>query len=204
MRFLFLLAGCLILSIRLAAAEATALERLAACLTGTFSSAEQARGDQNFRDVTLQAAPIWTERPDGPWLYAEQALTDAPDHPYRQRIYQLAARTDGALECRVFELPDPIVATGAWKDPTRLAKLTPADLTIHAGCILILRAQPDGSFKGGTAGKDCANALRGARYATTETTVTPNGVITWERGYNASDTQVWGSIHGGYHFKRIE
>lgn len=204
MRLFILMTGCLLLNSGLSAVESSALDRLAACLSGTFSSADQARGDQNFRDVTLHVVPLWVGRSDGPWLYAEQALTDAPDHPYRQRIYQLAARTDGALECRVFELPDPIAATGAWKDPARLTMLDPAGLTTHVGCTLILRALTDGSFKGGTAGKDCANTLRGASYATTETTVSPRETMTWERGYNASDTQVWGSIHGGYIFRRIE
>ena len=204
MRLPLLLAACLLLNTRVTAAEPTAPERLAACLTGSFSSAAQARGDQNFRDVTLHVAPLWTDRTDGPWLYAEQALTDAQDHPYRQRIYQLATRTGGALEFRVFDLPDPIAATGAWKDPARLGKLSPADLSTHEACTLILREQPDGSFKGGTEGKGWANSLRGATHATSEITITAKETITWERGYNATDTQVWGSIHGGYVFKRIE
>ena len=204
MRHLLLILTCLFLLTVYAAAEPTSLERLAANLTGTFSSADQARGDQNFRDVTLRVAPIWTDLTDGPWLYAEQALTDAPAHPYRQRIYQLTSRADGSFESRVFELPDPIAATGAWKDPARLAKLSPADLATHEGCALILHAQSDGSFKGGTVGKGCANILRGASYVTTETTITAQVTITWERGYNASDTQVWGSIHGGYVFKKVE
>lgn len=204
MRLPLLLAACLLFNAGFAAAESTATERLAACLTGSFSSAAQARGDQNFRDVTLYVAPIWIDRTDGPWLYAEQALTDAQDHPYRQRIYQLATRTGGALEFRVFDVPDPIAATGAWKDPARLGKLSPADLAPHEACTLILREQPDGLFKGGTEGKGCINTLRGASYATTEITITPKETITWERGYNATDTQVWGSLHGGYVFKRIE
>lgn len=204
MRFSLLIIVCLFAATRFTAAEPTALDRLAACLAGAFSSADQARGDRNFRDLTLHVAPIWTDRNDGPWLYAEQALTDAPDHPYRQRIYQLAARADGALECRVFDLPDPIGATGAWKEPARLARLKPADLATHDGCTLVLRVQPDGSFKGGTGGKGCASTLQGASYATTEATITAKETALWERGYNASGTQVWGSVHGGYAFKRIE
>jgi hypothetical protein len=204
MRFLFLFVGCLLLPVHLAAGEAPALDRLAGALTGTFSSADQARGDKNFRDVTLHVALIWTDRADGPWLYAEQALTDAPDHPYRQRIYQLAARPDGALECHIFDLPDPIAATGAWKDPTRFAQLDPTALKPQAGCTLTFQAQIDGSFKGGTLGKDCVNTLPGVRYATTEATATPKEVILWERGYNANDVQIWGSLHGGYVFKRVE
>lgn len=204
MRVYLLIAGWLLLGSRLLAAEPTAVERLASFMTGTFTSAQQARGDQNFRDVTLHVALLWPDRPDGPWLYAEQALTDAPDHPYRQRIFQLSPRADDAVVCRIFDLPDPIAATGAWKDPARLAKLSPTALTPHDGCSLILRPQPDGSFKGGTEGKACLGPVPGIAYATNETTVSAKETITWERGYNASGTQIWGSLHGGYIFRRIE
>lgn len=199
---LFLLAG-LLLTGRVRA-EPSPREQLAIFLAGTFSNTDQAKGDQNFRDNTLHIAPIWTDRGDGPWLYFEQALADAPEHPYRQSIYQLVARPDGALEVHLFEIPDPIAATGAWKDSTRLARLSPASLTPREDCTLILRSQPDGSFKGGTEGKGCANDLRGASYSSTEMIVSRRQLITWERGFNAAGTQVWGSIHGGYVFTKIE
>lgn len=203
MRSLLFILVCFLCAGRVLAVEPPAVERLAAGMTGAFTTADQARGDQNFRDVTLHVAPIWTDRADGPWLYFEQALTDAPDHPYKQHVYQIAARTEGALELRIFDLPDPISATGAWKDPALLAKLSPAGLISHLDCTVILRAQPDGAFKGGTEGKGCASTLRGASYATSEVTVSSRQLITWDRGYNASGAQVWGSIHGGYEFKKL-
>ena len=185
-------------------AEPSTLEHLTVFLTGSFSSADQARGDQNFRATTLHITPIWTDRSDGPWLYLEQALADAPVHPYRQLIYQLATRPDHTLEARIFELTDPVAATGAWKDPALLAKLAPANLVPREGCTLILRLQPGGTFKGGTEGTGCASTLRGASYSTIETVISNLQIVTWERGYNAAGTQVWGSIHGGYVFKRVE
>lgn len=152
-------------------------------------------------------APIWIDRTDGPWLYAEQARTVAPDHPYRRRVYQLAARPDGALESRVYEPSDPIGLTGAWRDPVRfaVAKLDLAtSLNARAGCTVVLHPQPDSSFKGGTEGQGCVSALQAASYATSEATINAAQVVTWERGYNAAGVQVWGSLHGGYVFRRIE
>ncbi len=204
MRFSLLLLVCLLPANLLAATEPGAVQQLASCLTGTFSTAEQARGDQNFLDVTLHLARIWPDRPDGPWLYAEQALTDAPDHPYRQHIYQLFARADGALELRVYDLNDPIGFTRAWQEPARFAKLAPASLIARTGCAMILHSQPDGSFKGGTEGQGCSSSLGGASYATSEATLSARQLIMWDRGYNAAGIQIWGSTHGGYIFKRVD
>jgi CpeT protein len=204
MRPVLTLIACLLLFTSCGLAEPSTLEHLAVFLTGSFSSADQARGDQNFRAATLHITPIWTDRSDGPWLYLEQALADAPAHPYRQLIYQLATRPDHSLEARIFEPPDPIAATGAWKDSTLLAKLTPANLVTREGCTLVLQLQPGGTFKGGTEGTGCASALRGASYSTIETVISNLQIVTWERGFNAAGTQVWGSIHGGYVFKRVE
>ena len=204
MRRALTLIVCLLLFTSRGLAEPSSLEHLAVFLTGSFSSADQARGDKNFRAATLHITPIWTDRSDGPWLYLEQALADAPAHPYRQLVYQLASRADDTLTVHVFELPDPIAATGAWKDSSLLSKLAPANLVPREGCTLVLRLQPGGTFKGGTEGTGCASTLRGASYSTVETVISNLQIVTWERGYNAAGTQVWGSIHGGYVFKRVE
>ncbi len=187
-----------------AIAEPSALEHVSVFMTGTFSNADQARGDRNFRHVTLQIAPVWTDRTDGPWLYLEQALVEAPTHPYRQIVYQLVARANNEVEIRPFELRDPLAATGAWRDPALLAKFSPVDLISRTGCASILRLQPNSTFQGGTEGKGCASDLRGATYSTTELTITSQQLTTWERGYNSAGTQVWGSIHGGTLFKKTE
>jgi CpeT protein len=196
-----LLASTLLLSSR-AGAQPTDLERLASCLTGSFTTTAQARHDTIFRDITLHVVPIWTDRLDGPWLYVEQALTEAPEHPYRQRVYQLAVGATGVIESRVFELPDPVAATYAWKNPNLLAKLNPADLMAREGCTVYLQAQPDGSFRGGTKGNGCESSISGSSYATTEAIITASQTINWDRGYNSNGTQVWGLTHGGYLFQR--
>jgi hypothetical protein len=185
------------------AAPDDALDRLTTFLAGHFSSAEQAAADKNFRSVVLHVARIWPQRSDGPWLYVEQALADAPEQPYRQRVYQLAHREDGVLESRVFTIADPVAATGAWKKPLPLSELSPANLSARDGCTVFLREMPDGSFVGRTEGNGCASDLRGASYATSEVTLTATEMVSWDRGYNAAGRQVWGSTAGGYRFKRL-
>ncbi|MFM7261470.1 MAG: chromophore lyase CpcT/CpeT, partial [bacterium] len=83
---------------------------VASLLTGHFTSAAQAKADPEFFVFHLHMTPIWTDRADGPWLYVEQAMATALDKPYRQRIYRLVDRSDGAgspkVESQVFELPN--------------------------------------------------------------------------------------------------
>lgn len=62
-------------------AGATSLERLATAMIGSFTTAEQALADQDFRNITLHVSRIWSDRSDGRWLYLEQALTDARSIP---------------------------------------------------------------------------------------------------------------------------
>jgi hypothetical protein len=176
---------------------------LASNMQGTFSSAEQARGDQNFQNATLTIVRFWPDRTDGVWLYAEQALTGALRHPYKQTVYHLTAREDGSIECQFFDLLDPIAATGAWKDTTVINNFTPADLRARENCLVVLRAQPDGSFRGITDGKGCTN-IQGAAYATTEMTISSQQITLWERGFHTTGKQIWGSVHGGYLFKKSE
>ena len=49
----------------------------------------------------------------------------------------------------------------------------------------------------------CPSDRKGAAYATSEVTITENELISWDRGYNDKDEQVWGAEKGGYHFLKI-
>ncbi|MBL9214194.1 MAG: chromophore lyase CpcT/CpeT [Opitutaceae bacterium] len=178
--------------------------KLARYMTGTFSNAEQSRYDQNFREFILHTAPIWPERTDGLWLYSEQALAGAVNHPFRQTLYQIVTQPDGRVEVRLFQAPDPVRITGAWKKPDLFIGVTPDALLPREGCTLFLELQPDGVFRGATRGEGCASSTNGSRYSTTEAAFAEREQYTWERGFNARGTQVWGSIHGGYKFVRIE
>lgn len=180
------------------------LARLTAYMTGTFSSHAQSLRDTGFSDIRLHMAPIWPQRHDGPWLYVEQAEAGNPEKPYRQRVYRLRRLEDGSIESAVFTLKKPLRFTGAHHNPELLAGLSPDSLDHREGCEVFLRRRPDGSFYGKTRDTSCASAHRGAAYATSEVTVTSQFLITWDRGFNASGEQVWGSERGGYYFARIQ
>ena len=180
------------------------LESLATMMTGSFSSAAQAAADENYFDIRLEMAPIWTSRDDARWLYVEQAAASSLDQPYRQRIYKVTRREDGAFVSAVYELPDPDAAIGAWREPATLDALTPEALILREGCEVGLLAEGDGRFAGATVEDHCKSTLRGATYATSEVIVTADGIESWDRGYDAEGTQVWGAELGAYRFVRAD
>lgn len=186
--------------------SATQLEELASRLAGTFTSEAQASTDpSNYFNVRLVMAPIWPERRDGKWLYVEQALATALDKPYRQRIYQLTSGVDGKLTSSVYTLPgDPLDLAGAWQNPSKFDDLAPQFLAERDGCEIVLTFdQPKDQFVGSTVGKNCPSDLRGASYATSEVAVSRDGIISWDRGFDAAGNQVWGATMGGYQFVKI-
>jgi hypothetical protein len=190
-----------------AAAEPIQLKRdfcaeLAEWMTGCFSSAAQAATDPEYFEVRLLMLPIWKARHDGPWLYIEQAVASALDQPYRQRVYHLV-KEDGGVRSEVFELPgDALDFAGAWRGVESFAALTPADLTERTGCAVHLRMTQGVNWSGSTLDDHCRSDFRGAAYATSIITLTPDSIESWDRGFDAAGEQVWGAVKGGYVFER--
>jgi CpeT protein len=171
-------------------------------LTGSFSSAKQAKADTAYFDVRLHMSPIFTDKAGEHWLYVEQAMATALDKPYRQRVYKVELR-EGSIISRVFTLPgDAHKFAGGFKDPKKFADLKADQLVERAGCAIVLAKQSDGTFKGSTLGKGCASDLRGAKYATSEVTLSPKLLTSWDRGYDADGKQVWGAVSGPYQFDK--
>lgn len=186
------------------------VREVAAFLSGAFDTVEQAKADPEYFEILLHMTPIWADRADGVWLYVEQAMAQRADKPYRQRVYRLVGLEDGRVRSEVFELPGEALAfAGAYAKVELLKDVTPEMLTLRDGCALTLSKQSDGTWKGATGEKSCGSTLRGATYATSEATMMPAHekgarMVTWDRGYDASGTQVWGAVKGGYEFvKRV-
>jgi hypothetical protein len=77
-------------------------------------------------------------------FYVEQYSDGDPTKIYRQRIYRFSADyTENAVKLEIFA-PSPEQASamqGAYADPTKLAGLTPANMTLYPGCDVFWRAQ---------------------------------------------------------------
>lgn len=176
-------------------------------MLGTFSSLQQSKTDPSYRHILLHMSRIWPDRTDGIWIYVEQAVAptaaQAGANPYRQRIYRLFQRDDGKLVSRVFTLPgDPLVYAGAWHTPALLKDLTPDQLDTRTGCDMLLTKVADDHFLGHTEGTGCQSKLNGSSYATSSAVIRPDGLHTWDQGFNDKGEQVWGATKGPYIFLR--
>lgn len=176
------------------------LPKLAGMMTGEFSSEKQAIADKDFIHIQLKMTPVMKNNPDGYWLYIEQAVASSPEAPYRQRVYHLYIQDDTTIVSKVFELRNPAQYIGSFDDQSRLALIQPDSLVDRQGCNILLRKTGKKEFTGSTPGKECLSTLRGATYATSEVVITPKKMVTWDRGWNREDKQVWGSEKGGYVF----
>jgi len=176
---------------------------LADLMEGSFSSQEQSLKDTNYFDIRLHMKRIWKNRTDGIWLYVEQASALKIDKPYRQRVYHLTKADDNTFESAVFTFENPLNYAGDWKKDEPLAGLKPDMLSRRDGCSVFLKKNGEDGFSGSTLGTSCESDLRGAKYATSEVVITKDGVVSWDRGFNEKNKQVWGAETGGYIFKRV-
>lgn len=193
----------------------TVERRLAQMLEGQFDSADQAKKDRAYFSVTLRACEA--KSPLGPHvLYVEQALTDARDAPYRQRLYVIERTSEDRARSRVFELVDPSSAVGACeRDSAPSFDATAA--TELVGCAVDMvwtgdhfegrtpdMAWDGAAFRPSTTPDACKNERSGARYATSEVALFADRLVSWDRGYDGAGRQVWGATKGGYVFVRRE
>ncbi len=206
MRFLASVLPAVMASLLLAADQPAAdpeLDRLASWMTGSFSSEAQSVEDADFRHIVLHMARIWPARADGVWFYVEQAAASATDRPYRQRIYHLRRVGEDLFASGVYTFDEPLARAGAWRDASPLSDLSPSDLEPREGCTVYLKQRGDGRFEGSTLGRLCTSELRGATWASSEVVIGPDGLVSWDRGWNDAGSQVWGAEKAGYRFDRM-
>jgi CpeT protein len=176
------------------------MKRLASSMSGEFSSEKQSKKDTTYFHIKLRMKPIWQKNRDDYWFYVEQALATKQDKPYRQRVYHLYKQDDTTVVSKVFEIRNPLKYAGGWNDDSKLRGLSPDSLIDRQGCSIFLKKTGKGVFSGSTPGKECLSSLRGASYATSEVSIYPDRLISWDRGWDKENKQVWGAEKGGYVF----
>lgn len=185
-----------------AAAAPDPAQELLRRLSGRFDSSAQAAADpEHYKAVQLHACVVLVPELGPRVLYIEQALLEQVRAPYRQRLYVVEPGPDGSVVSRVFELRDPQASVGLCDAPGGPRRFAASDVEERQGCRVQLVPTGD-VFRGGTTGKSCTSSLAGASYASSEVTVTPRTIESWDRGFDTGDHQVWGAQTGPYRFER--
>jgi CpeT protein len=186
-----------------APAEATEA-RLFRWLTGRYDSSKQATTDRSYYAIDLTMCPVDAPAYGTRTLYVEQAM--AGRAPYRQRLYvvePVAGEPAKALS-RVFEFAQPDAMVGFCKSgKSALPSGVVAAEKPGCGVVLTWNAET-ATFTGGTTDKGCASSLNGAKYTSSEVTIESARMVSWDRGFDAQDKQVWGATKGGYVFDRLD
>lgn len=177
------------------------LETLIDWMTGEYDSKTQSEESDQYEHVTMKLTRVWNDKPNGAWIYVEQALASDAENPYRQRMYFLSEITEDEYSMDIYELPEPASFTGAWKDPSPFEDVTLFDLSHKSGCTVIIFY--DGFQYGGASRKgSCKSEMNGASYMTSDITLTEGMLSAWDRGFDADGNQVWGPETGPYKFEK--
>ncbi len=178
------------------------IETLLEWMTGSFSSEAQAETstDPYHVDVRLHMIRIWSDRP-GYWVYVEQAYATSQNNPYRQRIYRVFEE-NGILQDEIYAIPNAGNYVGSYATPQDFDVLQEIDLELKDGCDVFFSWQED-HFYGSTEGQQCTASIPGVAYLTSETTIFPNYLTSWDLGYNASGVIVMGP-YSPYIFDKLE
>ena len=176
-------------------------QELYSYLQGSFTSERQSKNDSSYYDIILNISAIWPDR-DGLWVYTEQALSNAPQNPYTQKIYNITRGKQGILVMRPYDLPHSEDYNGGWKEPSIFEVLAPQDLSPMTGCSIYFKKEDD-KFVGKTKAKNCSSSLTASKYVINHFTVEEDRVVSWSRGFSADDEQVWGKAEGGYILEKV-
>jgi CpeT protein len=179
------------------------LEEVFTLMSGSFSNQLQAKADTSFFDIRLHTKPMWKDKQGEYWLYLELAMSGRPQAPYKQRVYSFSLVDDNTIACKVYSFKgDATKYAGEWKKNEPLPSLTVDDLETRDGCTIYFHKTGRSIYDGSTKANNCANSMKGAAYATSTTHLDKVSMTTWDRGFDSSGKQVWGTVKGGYDFKK--
>lgn len=176
-------------------------EQLKNWMQGSFNSEKQSKEDKEFFNIHLNMKEIWKGEGKSTWIYVEQAAEGYLDKPYRQRVYELKQLGENKFASITYTFEEPLKYAGDYKKDKPLEGLSPSSLNEKKGCTVFLEwKESEKKYSGSTDAKKCLSNLRGATYATSEVTVSQDGIVSWDRGYGADDKQVWGAVKAAYVF----
>lgn len=184
-------------------------EEVASWLGGVMSTAAQASQNAEAPDVQMTTCPVkMIDRPgiadeDSIFLYQEQALSRSLNQPYRQRFLQIVPSPySQSVESRSFRPTHARAWIGFCNQPEAKRIIQPDELGSPV-CTVYLRRVGD-QYIGSTPPIGCPANVRGAVRITNRIRLYPEGMETWDRGFDAQGTQVWGAMGESYQFRKVQ
>ncbi len=188
------------------------VNEVAAMLEGVMDTTAQARTNPKAPSVQMTTCRVTVESaaldrfklpPATILLYQEQALTTKLTEPYRQRLLAIAPYAPETPVASVsFRFQQPAQLAGFCNLAIGQRRL-PLTAIGDAVCTVYLQKTKTG-YRGETPAQGCPANVRGAVRITNAIELTPAGMNTWDRGFNADGKQVWGAQAESYQFRRKE
>ena len=113
------------------------------------------------------------------------------------------SKNENTFSSAIYTITNDSLWIGKWKSSKDFDSLKLEDITEREGCEVLLKRLDKNHFKGETGINTCKSSLRGASYATSEVEIKGNKIISWDRGFNSENTQVWGATEAGYIFEKL-
>ncbi|MEL6605783.1 MAG: chromophore lyase CpcT/CpeT [Cyanobacteria bacterium J06614_10] len=199
------LSSCLFIASSGQASEAT-VEAVVAHLEGVMDTTEQANHSDDFVGVQMTTCRVEVTEPEttatetgGVYLYQEQALVESLASPYRQRFLHIVPGDNYRIASHSFKPDSPEALVGLCEQPSPRA-ISAADMGEQV-CTVSLRASAVGGFVGSTPLGGCVASVRGAVSITNVVVLHEDGMDTWDRGFDAAGTQVWGADSTPYQYR---
>jgi CpeT/CpcT family (DUF1001) len=176
-------------------------EQVVQHLEGILSTAQRAAANPKVANVTMTTCRVQVANPPAGsiYLYQEQAIHDKLTHPYRQRILEISSSpASQTIRSRSYKLADQAKWINFCDRADR--QIQPQDFPTVV-CAVFLKPTAEG-FSGTTEATGCPANVRGAVMIRNRIRLHPNGMDTWDRGYDAQGKQVWGAGDAPYQFLR--
>lgn len=172
------------------------IKRYIKSISGVFWTQEQHLNDSTFDNVIVRTDLIRIDDDETYWMYTEQGEFENYT-PYRKRVYELT-EVEGVIWQRIYYIKNEDKFSYL-----NYKSITNDDIQLKEGCDIWIILDDDGNYNGNTDGKNCVATFRGSTYVTTDFWVYKKEILSWERGWNKIDEQVWGSERGYYIYKKI-
>ena len=164
------------------------VDQIHSWMCGSFESDMPVGRNSDTLRVVLNACPIWPDREDGRWLYAERTAVGASSRSDDQHIHRIRNDAQGTLLVEVFSfLPGAAPPTGSWRTPDALDRIDPALLVPREGCAIYLATARQG-FAGETRGNGCD--ADGTTHRMMRMSITPDSITLTDRVLDSSGKPV--------------